>query len=243
MRSSTSTSRPPGSLRLVATTRDPGALGALKVAPSILSADFAALGAGVAAVDEVTDWIHVDVMDGHFVPNLTIGPPVVRSLRSATDRYLDCHLMVTEPEILLEGFAKAGADGVTVHVEIGRTQELIDAIRGLGMRVGLAVNPDGGAKLVEPWLEQVDLVLMMTVFPGFGGQAFIESVVPEIAEVARLRRERALSFDLEVDGGIDVTTTPVVVEAGANVLVAGSAVYGKADPAAAVGALRAAAGS
>jgi ribulose-phosphate 3-epimerase len=228
--------------RLKLVPRDPGGIGDLKMAPSLLSADFGSLAEAVGEVANVADWLHVDVMDAHFVPNLTIGPPVVASLRRHSGLYFDCHLMMTDPGEYLEAFRDAGADGCTVHVEVGRTDELVDECRALGMRAGLAANPDTPFEAVEPYLSRVDLVLCMTVFPGFGGQAFMAEVLPKVAQVRRALDERHLGVDLEVDGGIDVDTAPRAAAAGANVFVAGSAIFGADRPWEATEAIRAAAG-
>jgi ribulose-phosphate 3-epimerase len=212
-----------------------------RIAPSILSADFAALGDAVDSVAAEADLLHVDVMDGHFVPNLTIGPPVVASLRRHTDLYLDCHLMMDNPEKYLEAFRRAGADGCSVHVEIGGTQALIDQMRTLGLDVGLAVNPETPFEDFVEWLDQVGMVLVMTVHPGFGGQSFMSEVVPKVRRTREEIDRRGLAVAIEVDGGIDIETAPIVAEAGATVFVAGSAIFGVPDPAAAAHAIRQAA--
>lgn len=201
---------------------------AIKLSPSILSADFARLGDEVAALEAAgADWVHVDVMDGHFVPNLTIGPPVVAALRRVTSLPLDVHLMIEEPDRYLDAFADAGATTLTVHqeacVHLHRT---VERIRELGMRPGVALNPMTPLAMLEEVLPYLDLVLIMTVNPGFGGQRYIPT---SAARVARLRREleqrHLWGVDVEVDGGISVETAAEVVEAGANVLVAGAAVF------------------
>ena len=188
------------------------------------------LAAAVGEVASETDWLHVDIMDAHFVPNLTIGPPVVKSLRKHTGVFFDCHLMMTSPGDYLQAFRQAGADGCTVHVEVGDTAELLAEAKKLGLRAGLAVNPETPYEAVDPFLDQADLILCMTVHPGFGGQSFIEDVVPKVARVRAELDRRGLSAELEVDGGIDEETAPTVVRAGARVLVAGSAVFDTPAP-------------
>ena len=202
----------------------------LRIAPSLLSADFGNLAAAVGEVASETDWLHVDIMDAHFVPNLTIGPPVVESLRKHTGVYFDCHLMMTSPGDYLQAFRQAGADGCTVHVEVGDTAELLAEAKKLGLRAGLAVNPETPYEAVDPFLDQADLILCMTVHPGFGGQSFMEEVVPKVARVRAELDRRGLAADLQVDGGIDEETAPIVVRAGARVLVAGSAIFDEDRP-------------
>jgi ribulose-phosphate 3-epimerase len=209
-----------------------------KIAPSILSADFAVLAAEVERVRPQADLLHVDVMDGHFVPNLTIGAPVVKSLRPHTDLYLDCHLMIDNPGDLLDDFAKAGADSCTVHVELGDPRPLFDRMRAHGMRVGLVFNPETPLDAVLPYLDEIDILLFMSVHPGFGGQSFIPEVLDKVREARRIVDERGLAVELEIDGGINVATAHVAAEAGADILVSGSAIFHADDPAAAAKAIR-----
>jgi len=200
----------------------------IKIAPSILSADFARLGAQVAEADAGGgDYIHLDVMDGHFVPNITIGPLVVKAVRQATRRPLDVHLMIEKPERYLPDFAAAGADILTVHVETcPHLHRSVQQIKGLGCLAGVALNPATPLVSLEEILSYVDLVLVMTVNPGFGGQSMIESMIAKIRRLRSMLDGIDSPADLEVDGGIDPETTPLVVEAGARVLVAGSAIFG-----------------
>jgi len=209
-----------------------------RIAPSILAADFAVLADEVAKVRPAVDLLHVDVMDGHFVPNITLGPPVVRSLRKHTDLYFDCHLMIEEPGEYLDALKEAGADGCTVHYEVGRTAELLAQMREMGLDVGLAVNPDTPFEAYEEYLDRIDMLLVMTIFPGFGGQAFMPEVMPKLARTRDALRERGIEVAIEVDGGIDERTAPIAAENGADTFVAGTAIYGAADPLEAAGRLR-----
>jgi len=203
----------------------------IKLAPSVLAADYARLGEQVReAAAAGADYIHVDVMDGHFVPSISVGPLVVEALRRVTDLPLDVHLMVAEPERHIEAFAQAGASILTVHPEASaQVHRLVQMIKGLGVRSGVALNPASPLALIEEVLAEVDLVLLMTVNPGWGGQAFLNSVLPKMRRLRRMLDEQGLAAELEVDGGITAETAPLVVEAGARVLVAGSAVFQHAD--------------
>ena len=213
----------------------------MKIAPSILSADFSELAVEVERVAGEADLLHVDVMDGHFVPNLTIGPPVVKSLRKRTELYLDCHLMVDNPGVLLDDFAEAGADGCTIHVELGDPRPLFERMRDLGLRVGLTLNPETPLDAVLPHIGDIDVLLFMSVHPGFGGQAFIPEVLDKVSAARTIVDEHHLSVELEIDGGISVDTAPAAAAAGADILVAGSAIFRSDDPAAAARRIREAA--
>jgi ribulose-phosphate 3-epimerase len=211
-----------------------------RIAPSILSADFTRLGDEVRALERAgADWVHVDVMDGRFVPNLTIGPPVVRALRKVTKLPLDVHLMIVEPERYVEEFAEAGADHLLVHVETSpHLHRTLQKIRSLGKRAGVVLNPHTPEDSLRYVLPELDVILVMSVNPGFGGQAFIPSVLPKVAALRRMIDEGGHDIDLEIDGGITEATAAQALAAGARVLVAGTAVFGRPDYAAAINALR-----
>lgn len=208
----------------------------MKIAPSILSANFAELGNEIKDVEKGgADYIHVDVMDGHFVPNITLGPMIVKAIRPLTSLPLDVHLMIENPSHYIEAFADAGADYITVHVEADpHLHRTIQMIKGKGVKAGVVLNPGTPAESIRAVLQDVDMVLLMTVNPGFGGQSFIPSVVPKIKQIREWANEVNPSLEIEVDGGINPETAAVCAEAGADVFVAGSAIYNKSDRGAAI---------
>lgn len=217
----------------------------VQIAPSILSADFARLAEELRLIEEGgADLVHLDVMDGHFVPNITIGPPVIKAIRSATTLPLDCHLMIEEPQRYIEQFLLAGANMISIHAEAEtHLERALAMIRSGGAQPGVAINPATSVALIEDALQYCDFVLVMSVNPGFGGQKFLPGVKTKIRRLRELIREQRLTVRIEVDGGIDSFTAPAVVEAGAEILVAGSAIFGQQDPVEAMRRLRTAATS
>jgi ribulose-phosphate 3-epimerase len=211
----------------------------IKIAPSLLSADFSRLADELATIEQGADILHLDVMDGHFVPNITLGPPVIKALRGQTKLPFDCHLMIEQPQRYIDRFLDAGADMISIHYEAEpHLQRALQMIRDGGAKAGIALNPATPAEVLSTAIEFCDYVLVMTVNPGFGGQKFIEPCVAKIRHIAGLIRQRGVNVEIEVDGGVDRKTAPLVTAAGATILVAGSAVFGQGDRAAAMESIR-----
>ena len=201
------------------------------ISPSILAGDFSQLGKDIQKLEDAgADMIHVDVMDGHFVPNITIGPPVIKSLRKYTDLPFDVHLMISPVHKYIEDFSKAGSDIITIHPEATENvKDSIDLIKSLGKKVGLSLNPDTPIDTIKKYLDQVDLVLVMTVYPGFGGQKFISKVLNKIKNLKNIKDENKFQFDIEVDGGVNFENNKLAIEAGANILVSGTTIFKNND--------------
>ncbi len=212
----------------------------VKIAPSILAADFGKLDEEVRSVEKAgADLLHIDVMDGHFVPNITVGVPIVASIKGKTSLPLDVHLMVSSPERFIKAFAEAGSDYLTVHVEIrSRLGKLIDAIHKLGVKAGLSINPETSVVRLEPFLKEIDIALLMSVEPGFGGQVFIPEVIYKIRELREKIERKNLTTSIEVDGGVNKETAGELISAGADILVAGTAIFGRKNRRGAIKALR-----